>query len=144
MFNAATFAVEPYYNPYTGMFQKGVFPTSTEYTWSDTKGSQTNNSTTGTLVDDGDKHWIHTDIPLSDLGTVTGAVTLTIEDSLIGTDGDGNIYGGGDESVVNNQANPAAASTIVSLKGSTTVKGNVFGGGNKGKVSGSTTVNIED
>ena len=97
IFPASVFTVEPYYNPYTGMFQKGVPPTAEEYIWSDTKGSQTNNSTTGTLVDDGDDHWIHTDVSLSDLGIVSGNATLTIKGD---TEISGSVFGGGDESAV--------------------------------------------
>ena len=97
VFPASGFSTEPYYNPYTGMFQKGTLPTGVEYIWSDTKGSQTNGQTTGTLVDDGDDHWIHTDVSLSDLGIVSGSATLTIKGD---TEISGSVFGGGDESAV--------------------------------------------
>lgn len=136
VYPASGFTVEPYYNPYTGMFQKGTFPASVEYIWSDTKGSQTNNSTSGTLVDEGDDHWIHTNVPLGDLGTVEGNATLTLAG---GTTVSGNVYGGGDASAVKG----ASHAVTVTLQGDTQVNGNVFGGGNQGPVEGSTEVKIE-
>ena len=101
VFPASGFSTEPYYNPYTGMFQKGALPTGVEYIWSDTKGSQTNSQSTGTLVDDGDDHWIHTDVNLNDLGVVSGDATLIINGS---TQIAGNVFGGGDESAVTGSA----------------------------------------
>jgi hypothetical protein len=120
-----------------------------EYTWENRK--ETVNSTARAI--DKTKHILYTNVDLdkSNLGSVNGKVTLTITTSgengisTIGTDGDsatGHVYGGGDESAVNNTDNPTTASTIVTIKGNTTVNGNVFGGGNRGIVSGTTTVNI--
>ena len=92
------------------------------------------------------------DLSESNLGSVNGAVTLTLQgDTKVGTLNDdgtlkedtGNVYGGGDASWVNNTSTPANAYTVVNLKGNTEVYGDVFGGGNKGPVSGSTTVKIE-
>ena len=100
------------------------------------------------------KKYYYTEVPLVNLGAVSGAVSLTItgsdgegKGSVIGTVNDtttGNVYGGGDASAVKNETNPASASTTVTLSGNTQVLGNVFGGGNNGEVSGSTTVNVED
>ena len=54
------------------------------------------------------------------------------------------VFGGGDDSAVSNTTTPANANTIVTLQGNTQVLGNVYGGGNRGLVSGSTTVNIQE
>jgi len=81
------------------------------------------------------------DVNMTDLGNVTGAISLTIDgDSKIGTDGDsttGSVYGGGNES-------KSLSNTTVTLKGNTEVLGDVFGGGNRGLVEGSATVNITE
>ena len=109
-----------------------------------------------------------TEDQLKALGTVSGVVTLNINNYTVGNNtiktkinGDvfgggamskttsnvnvnisggsvGNVYGGGDEGAV-------GGNTIVTLSGSTTVNGNVYGGGNGATavVSGSATVNIE-
>lgn len=107
-----------------------------------------------------------TEDALKALGTVSGVVTLNINNYTANSNtvqsvitGDvfgggamskttssvnvnisggsvGNVYGGGDEGAV-------GGNTIVTLSGSTTVNGNVFGGGNQAPVSGSATVNIE-
>ena len=133
------FVTEPHYNSTTGVFEKGVFPIAEQYLWSNDKGSTSN-----TLVDENGSHYIFVDrtkVNLNELGTVSGAVTLNLNGS---TTVAGNVYGGGDESAVNNTNNPAYASTTVNLKGNTIVDGNVYGGGNQGSVSGNTTVTIEN
>ena len=96
---------------------------------------------------------LYTDIDLSktNLGAVTGTVTLNIKgNSVIGTlengslkAGTGNVYGGGDESTVFNATTPGNAKTEVILEGNTHVLGHVFAGGNEGVVSGSTTVKVK-
>ena len=102
------------------------------YTW--TQGDASNKNT----VVNG-KTQIYTDVVMSDLGNVTGAISLTIDgDSTIGTEGDsktGNVFGGGNESKSLNN-------TTVKLKGNTRVLGSVFGGGNEAEVGGSTYVTI--
>ena len=141
-------------NVYTGMIKPQSGGTSTTYTWThETSINETNLSTSSPTATgkDGTKYF-YTEIPLDNLGAVSGLVTLTItgtseKGSVIGTTGDtttGNVYGGGDASAVNNTSKPADASTTVTLKGNTEVLGNVFGGGNRGMVSGSTTVNIQE
>ena len=148
--NAGGFKTIPNYNTTTGVFEKGVYPDGVDYTWS-TKGSVTNNSNSGSLTDDKDGHWIHTD-NLSDLGVVTGTVTLTLKgDTKVGYDengnpvvGGGNVYGGGDASAVKAKTGVANTGNVtVTLDGNTEVLGNVYGGGNSGEVEGSTTVNIQ-
>ena len=131
----------PAYNESVGVFTDGEYPDGVEYTWTHAASVSAGNEFDDT------NHLIYTTTDLTDLGIVTGNVTLIINgDSKIGTDGDatkGNVYGGGDQSSVNNTANPAAAYTTVTLQGNTQVLGNVFGGGNRGLVSGTATVNIE-
>ena len=138
------FRTEPLYYTEFGTYRTGIKGGTTTYTWE--QGS--------TISIDKTNHILYTTANLSktNLGSVSGAVTLTItgtqeKGSVIGTLGDattGNVYGGGDQSAVNNTTMPTNASTTVNLRGNTIVQGNVFGGGNQGVVSGITTVNIED
>ena len=139
------FRDEPYYYEDLGTYRTAVKGKTTTYKWKPKTGNK--------YIDTGLKELYTTeDLSPSNLGSVNGAVTLTLKgDTKVGTlegstlkEGTGNVYGGGDASVVNNPTNPTAASTIVSLQGNTQVLGNVFGGGNKGMVSGTTTVKIEE
>ena len=122
---------------------EAVKPLTTPYTW---EHAETVNSTE-TAINTGTPKTLFTteNLDKSNLGSVNGAVTLTIEgDSKIGTDGDqtgntGNVFGGGDESYVVGSANKVT----VTLKGNANVLGNVFGGGDEGLVEGSTEVNIQ-
>ena len=121
------FVTEPYYNSTTGVFQKGVLPTAVEYTWSNDKGSNSN-----TLTDEGENHYIFVSqdvVKLNELGTVTGKVTLNLEGS---TTVAGNVFGGGDESDLTNDAD-------VNISGTVTVTQKVFGGGNKANKGGKDT-----
>jgi hypothetical protein len=135
----------PSANVYTGMIKPQLEGTSTTYYWTHTSGSTSSPVTAAAAGEDHD--YYYTEIPLDNLGAVSGTVTLTINgNSKIGTDnasGTGNVYGGGDQSKVTNSINPANASTIVNIQGNTQVLGNVFGGGNEAEVSGSTKVLIE-
>lgn len=88
------------------------------------------------------KNQIYTDVTLTDLGNVTGNISLTIDgNSVIGTDGGdettGCVFGGGNES-------RSLSNTTVTLKGNTEVKHNVFGGGNNAVVGGTATMNITE
>ena len=138
----------PTANVYTGIINPQSGGTSTNYYWTHDHGSTDSPITAATETDP--KSYYYTEIPLDNLGTVSGLVTLTItgtneKGSVIGIEGDnttGHVYGGGDASAVKNTTTPANASTIVNIKGNTEVKGNVFGGGNEGEVTGSATVNI--
>jgi len=136
------FTINPNFNSAAGIFEPGVFSGTTTFQWKN--GTFPSNGSLDPAFAEGK---VTTDIDLSktNLGSVSGTVSLTIKgDSEIGTQGDattGNVYGGGDESTVNN-ATPANATTSVILLGNTHVRGNVFGGGNSGIVSGATTVTI--
>ena len=128
----------PRYNSTTGMFEKGTYPDPVEYTWSNTYGGNTSSTS---LVENNEGNWIHTNVPISGLGTVEGNVILTLKGS---TTVSGSVYGGGDESAVKVKEGVADSGNItVTLAGNTAVTGNVYGGGNEGEVEGSTTVNIE-
>ena len=122
------YLVEPQYNGEIGAYTIGVPPASISYTWS-SKGS-----TSEPFTDDAEGHWIHTDVDLKALGTVSGEVTLILDGSTTVSD---SVYGGGDESATE-------GNTEVTIKGNAQIVGNVFGGGNRGFVGGNTTVNIED
>ncbi len=123
----AGFTQNPKFNSESGMFEPGVFSGTTTFNWKN--GSFPANGKADPAFAEGN---VTTDINLekTNLGSVSGTVTLTIKgDSEIGTQGDattGNVYGGGDESTVNN-ATPANATTSVILNGS---------------VSGATTVTV--
>ena len=78
---------------------------------------------------------------VGDVGKITKSVDLR---TFTWVEGTGNVFGGGDQSYVYSEDNPAGASTTVKLQGNTLVRGNVFGGGNQGLVSGNTTVIIEE
>ena len=137
--------IPPVPNTNTGMITPQSSGTSTTYQWTNDKGST--GSPITAAAEGEEMGYFYTEIPLSNLGAVSGAVTLTITgDSEIGTNGvatTGHVYGGGDASAVTN-ATPANASTTVNISGNTLVRGNVFGGGNNGVVSGSATVNIQE
>jgi len=76
---------------------------------------------------------IYTDVDMSTLGNVTGAISLTISGGSVAND----VFGGGNESPSRNNAE-------VTVTDNTVVRGNVFGGGNLADVSGSVTVNVTD
>ena len=137
--------VPPMGNTSTGIFKPQSGGTSTTYYWTHDYGSTGSPITEASAATDG-KALFYTEVPLDNLGSVSGSVILTIDgDSKIGTDGNtdtGHVYGGGDQSKVFNSTASADASTTVNIQGNTIVLGNVFGGGNKGEVSGTATVNI--
>ena len=140
------FVKAPYYDSNLGAYFEPTYPETVTYEW---EHAETVNETDN-AIDKTDDHILYTteDLSHTNLGSVSGAVTLTITGtSVIGTDGDtttGNVYGGGDQSTVNNTTTPTDASTTVTISGNTEVLGNVFGGGNQGLVSGSATVNIQE
>ena len=123
----------PNFNTSSGMYEPGVFSGTTDYTWTQVESYPSE----GGAGFDGTKVITTQNLAKTNLGSV-GTVVLTIKgDSKIGTSGNGDVYGGGDESVV-------TGNITVNLQDNATINGNVFGGGNNGAVGGSTTVNIEE
>jgi len=120
---------DPLYSGDFGMYyQQGedefpVYPTGTEYTW------VYNNTTTpsGNQTD----HTLQTNVDLTNLGTIFGNTSLTIDGGTVA----GNVYGAGDASKV-------TGNTEVTIKNNARIA-NVFGGGNEANLGGKTTVNQE-
>ena len=136
----------PVVNTYTGMIKPQTGGTSTTYYWTHDKGSTSSPITAATETDP--QNYFYTEIPLDNLGTVSGNVTLTIN-GVTTTVGE-SVYGGGEESVVNgNTTVTVTGGTIGTTGKGGATWGNVFGGG-KGKeedvtaglVKGNTTVSI--
>ena len=133
------FTEVPSYNSASGMFEPGVFSNTTDFMWKNATESGVSLSN-GNSGSDLTNHYIYTDVDLDNLGSVRGASLILKGNTVVGTEGDaetGSVFGGGEESAVNNN-------TIVKLKGNTHVLGNVYGGGNKGSVGGNSKVVIED
>ncbi len=136
----------PVVNTYTGMIKPQTGGTSTTYYWTHDKGSTSSPITAATEADP--KNYFYTEIPLDNLGTVSGNVTLTIN-GVTTTVGE-SVYGGGEESVVNGNTTVTVTGGTIGTTGKGGAEyGNVYGGG-KGKeddvtagiVKGSTTVSI--
>lgn len=109
-------------------------------------------TTSKPVFQDGGKWYCYTTVSLENLGTVTGNVTLSIEETAvvegkvnIGEDSEaqtGGVFGGGDASaVVGNTVVKIDATGQQNDYGYNTY--NVFGGGNKASVTGNSTVTLE-
>ena len=136
------------YNGETGIFSEFGTTEPDTFTWEQGNGDKPSADEANTKLK------TSSSVTLTDLGNVTGEITLTIDGGYVGGTSEGmtpataatatteaipeggNVYGGGNESKSLNN-------TIVTLKGDAHIYGNVFGGGNKGIVSGGTEVNIE-
>ena len=152
----AGFTKNPKYNSNTGMFEPGTFSGTTEYEWKHVT-SLPANGVTG-IEDDGDNHYLYTDVDLDALGKV-GNTVLTIQGNTVVEgkifqydsngkvvkDGGGNnvvletsggVFGGGDMSAVNHDTQ-----VMVEATGAAGVL-NVFGGGNTADVLENTAVTI--
>ena len=136
--NTGGFVKAPYYDANLGVYMEPTYPATVTYKWQQAVGAV---NSTETAIDK-TNHILYTTENLShtNLGSVSGKATLTLD----GTTVSGSVYGGGDESMVNDSDVPANAQTEVTIKGGSHITGNVFGGGNNGNVSGSTTVNIQE
>ena len=137
------------YNGETGIFSEFGTTTPATFTWEQGDGTSPTADDTNKILK------TSSSVTLTDLGNVTGAISLTIDGGYVGgtaqgaTPGEvatattdpipegGNVYGGGNES-------KSLSDTSVTLTGNAVVYGDVFGGGNKAEVSGSATVNIKD
>ena len=141
--------VPPVANTYTGMIKPQKDGTSTTYYWTHetTFGSTTlSTSSPAILNPNGDgKNYFYTEIPLENLGTVTGNIILNINGTTtVGK----SVYGGGEESSVGgNTEVTVTGGTIGTPNLGGAEYGNVFGGGkgkeddvNAGIVKGSTSI----
>lgn len=135
------------YNGETGIFSEFGTTTPETFTWEQGDGDNP------TADDANDKLYTSKNVTLTDLGNVTGAISITINGGYVGgTSGGitpvtaatatseaipagGNVYGGGNES-------KSLSDTTVTLKGNAVIYGDVFGGGNKAEVGGTAKVNI--
>ncbi len=116
-----------YYHCEKGLFSG--FGTVSPDDWEWEQGTSTNE----TCNKDTQKLYTQSSITMSDLGNVTGAISLTINGGSV----TGNVFGGGNESRSLND-------TSVTIRNGASIGNNVFGGGNLADVSGSTTVNIQE
>ena len=125
------------YNGETGVFSEFGKTTPEVFTWQQGTG-------TDPSADDSNKIlYCPSSVTMANLGNVTGAITLTIngtenKGSIIGTEGTegaGNVFGGGNES-------RSLDNTTVVMGGNTRVLSSVYGGGNLADVNGNTTVNV--
>lgn len=114
------------YTRETGIFSNFGKGTHETYNWAQGNAT-TENTVNGTTL------YTSKNITMSDLGNVTGNITLTIDGGTVAND----VFGGGNES-------KSLSNTSVTLTGNANIGRDVFGGGNKAPVSGSATVNIED
>ncbi len=136
------------YTKETGVFGDFGTVAPETYTW-----EQGDATTQNTKDENGKKLYTSKDLIMTDLGNVTGAISITIDGGYVGgtsvgmtpataatatseaIPAGGNVYGGGNES-------KSLSDTTVTLKGNAVVYGDVFGGGNKAEVGGTAKVNI--
>ena len=106
----------------TGIVTPQSGGTSTTYTWTNetSLGGQTLSTSNPAALNVDGKNYYYTEISLDNLGTVTGEVTLSIND---GTIVEGSVFGGGEMSGV-------GGSIVVNMN-SGSVGGDVYGGGAK-------------
>ena len=116
-----SFQTEPYYDSDLGAYLDAELPTTVAYTWQ--HRDEVNSTETAINTND---HILYTQENLTELGAVTGNVTLTIDGNTTLTNGKRmsvakSVYGGGEESNVE-------GNTQVNITGGTITE-NVFGGG---------------
>lgn len=115
----------------TGIFSDfGAFPTPETFKW--VQGTPEHNNEADLTDPANPKLYTGTDVTLTDLGNVTGAITLTIDGNTVVHE---NVFGGGNES-------KSLSNATVILKDNAHVIGDVFGGGNKAFVKGKSSVII--
>ena len=143
--NTPAFTKNPERNMNIGMFEPGEINTTTEYEWKHVDSMPTNGQA-GMVSEDG-KNYVYTDEDLTSLGTVTGKVTLNINGTTTVAE---SVYGGGEESAVNDDTEVNVTGGIIGTEGQGgATYGNVYGGGkgsdddvNAGLVKGNTNVTI--
>ena len=128
----AGFTTNPNYNSSSGMFEPGVFSGTTEFTWknaAEVGKTLTNNQSGSDLTN----HYLYTNADLTTLGQVKETDLTVTNNCKI----DGGVFGGGDESSVNEN-------TLVKIEnaGGENAIPNVYGGGNTADVEGNTEVRM--
>lgn len=145
----------PSIDVYTGIITPQSGGTSTTYTWTNetSLGGKTLSTANPAVTGVGGKNYFFTEVPLTNLGAVSGNVTLNIEGSSVvegneyninttdfsyslKTSSVGGVFGGGDESAVSG----ADKQVLVNINNGTV--NNVFGGGNNGDVASTVEVNV--
>ena len=127
---------EPKKNMNIGMFEPGELNETEVYEWKHVDAMPAN----GNPGIKEDNKYVYTteDLSYTNLGSVSGKASLTLDGTTVG----GSVFGGGEQSAVNNNDEPTKASTEVTIMGNSQISGNVFGGGNEGDVSGNTSVDM--
>ena len=121
-----TSPLSTYYGESSVFSPFGPIPPSSEtYTWVQGVNGQSN-----VAVEAEHKLYTGTNVTLTDLGNVTGDITITLNGN---TTVNGSVFGGGHES-------KSLSNTLVEILDHTNVGGNVYGGGNLGEVGGHTKV----
>lgn len=113
------------YNGETGIFSEFGTTEPETFTWEQGYGNNP------TADDTNKKLYTNKDVTMSDLGNVTGAITITIDE---GTTVGGSVFGGGNES-------KSLSNTTVKMVGGSVTQ-DVYGGGNAADVGGGTTINL--
>ncbi len=119
----ATEPTKSRYTKETGLFSDFGTVEPETFTWQ-------HRGTTGS--DDANKI-LYTDTDMSTLGTVTGAISLTLDGGTVAQ----SVYGTGNES-------PANGGVTTLVKGGTVVGGDVFGGGNLAQTTGNALLTVEN
>jgi len=129
----AGFTRNPKFNSSSGMFEAGLFSGTTDYEWKNATAEGVT-LTNGNIGFDKTKKYVYTNVDLTTLGQVANTnLTITGNCSI-----EGSVFGGGDESAVNEN-------TLVYIQNAGATQNNimnVYGGGNTADVLGNTEVNM--
>ena len=128
----AGFTTNPNFNSNSGMFEPGVFSGTTNYDWKHVDSDPAN----GTAGTEDDKY-VKTKANLNALGQVANTELTVTNNCQI----DGGVFGGGDESAVNENTLVKIDNVKTSGDTQNTIP-NVYGGGNTADVLGDTEVRM--
>ena len=126
------FTTNPSFNSNSGMFEPGVFSATTDYEWKQ-KVPDPANGGAGTESE----QYVYTKTDLTVLGQVAHTDLTVTNNCLI----EGSVYGGGDESAVNQNTLVKIENVKTSGDIQNTIL-NVYGGGNTADVLGNAEVNM--
>jgi len=118
------------FNYYFGYYTSTKYTTPVKYKWEYVGTTMPTGNPYGT--NDNGENVLYTTTNTSDMGVVTGAISLTIQGGTVGE----NVYGGGNES-------PSRSTTTVNITGNAVISGDAFGGANAANVGGAATLNIQ-